>query len=172
MAHVRGGDAGDGYAGPFSGRYAKKHNPAAYYPSIAASYAHDALSLAPLQQALAAGTLSRFSLVVPDLCNDEHDCGVDTGDRWLRAWVPQILASCAYRSGSTALFVTYDEGTDSDNQVYTVVVTPSVRAVTTANARSDHYSLLGTIERMLGLPCLANACAAPPMDRAFHLLAG
>jgi len=161
-----------GYQGSLSGQYAKKHNPAAYFPSIAGSYARDALPLAPLQAALARDTLSRFSLIVPDLCNDEHDCGVDTGDRWLQTWVPRILASGAYASGGTALVVTYDEGTGSDNHVYTVVVSPSVRPGTLAGASFDHYSLLRTVERMLGLPCLAAACTATPMDSAFHLLAG
>lgn len=162
---------GPGYQGAFSGQYAKKHNPAAYYPQIAAAYARDALPLDPLQQALAGDSLGRFNLVVPDLCNDEHDCPVDTGDRWLQAWVPRILASPAYRRGGTALFVTYDEGTGSDNRVYTVVVAPSVPPGTVVGSQFDHYSLLRTIEQMLGLPCLADACAAAPMDRPFHLLA-
>jgi phospholipase C len=161
--------AGDG--GPGSGRYAKKHNPAAYYTRIAPAYARDAVPLGSLPGDLSRASLGRFSLVVPDLCNDEHDCGVDTGDRWLQTWVPRILGSPAYRQGRTALFVTYDEGVGSDNRVYTVVVAPSVPPFTVAGARFDHYSLLRTIERMLGLPCLAAACTAAPMDQAFHLLA-
>jgi phospholipase C len=155
-----------GFTGSSSGDYAKKHNPAAYFPAVAAAYARNALPLRPTS----IRALGRFALVVPNLCNDEHDCSIDTGDRWLAVWIPRILRSPAYRSGGTALFVTYDEGTDSDNHVYTVVVAPSVPAGTVAKASFDHYSLLRTIETMLGLKCLAAACTASPMNGAFHLL--
>lgn len=159
-----------GYRGAFSGAYAKKHNPAAYYTRVA-DYARDALPLGALPGGLSRGSLARFNLIVPDLCDDEHDCSVDTGDRWLQAWMPRILRSQAYRNGRTALFVTYDEGSGGDNRVYTVVVAPSVRRGTVSAEPFDHYSLLRTIERMLGLPCLAAACRASSMAAPFHLLA-
>jgi phospholipase C len=92
------------------------------------------------------------------MCNDEHDCDVATGDAWLRAWVPAILDSPAYRRGKTALFITYDEGSRSDNRVYTVVVSPYTKRGTVSTVRFDHYSLLATQEALLGLPCLGHAC--------------
>lgn len=158
-----------GYEGAFSGRYAKKHNPAAYYTTLRAGYAHRDLPLSRLRGDLARDRLSRFSLVVPNLCDDEHDCPVATGDAWLRTWIPRILTSAAYRSGRTALFVTYDEGSGGDNHVYTVVAARSVREGTVVDAPFDHYSLLRTVERLLALPCLARACRAPSMARAFSL---
>jgi hypothetical protein len=157
-----------GFAGSSSSNYAKKHNPAAYFPAVAAAYARNAV---PLSVA-GVTTPVRFTLIVPDLCNDEHDCSVDTGDRWLASWIPRILRSRTYGAGATALFVTYDEGTDSDNHVYTVVVTPSVHPGTVAVIRFDHYSLLRTMEQLVGLPCLAHACEASSMASAFHLLGG
>jgi phospholipase C len=158
-----------GYEGAFSGRYAKKHNPAAYYTALRNAYRRRAVPLRLLRSDLAQDRLSRFSLVVPDLCKDEHDCSVATGDAWLRTWVTRILASSAYRAGRTALFVTYDEGTDANNRVYTVVAALSVRRGTVVGAPFDHYSLLHTAERLLGLHCLADACRARAMDRAFRL---
>jgi phosphatidylinositol-3-phosphatase len=154
-----------GFRGPSAHDYAKKHNPAAYYPAVATAYARDAAPLTPA----ALRSLGRFTLVVPNLCSDEHDCSVETGDRWLVRWIPRILHTSAYRSGNTALFVTYDEDTDSDNAVYTTVVAPSVRPGTVSAASFDHYSLLRTAEQLLGLPCLAHACAARSMAAAFHL---
>jgi hypothetical protein len=156
-----------GFQGPFSQDYAKKHNPAAYFPALAAQYARNDLPLTPA----AVRTLGRFTLIVPDLCHDEHDCSLDTGDRWLQQWLPRILRSPAYRSGDTALFVTYDEGVGSDEHVYMVVAAPSVRPGSVSNERFDHYSLLRTIEELLGLPCLANACTASSMAAPLHLLA-
>jgi phosphatidylinositol-3-phosphatase len=159
-----------GFTGDSSGKYAKKHDPAAYYTRIRAGFASRAVPLDRLATDLAAGTLPRFSLVVPDLCDDEHDCSVDTGDRWLATWVPPILGSSAYARGDTALFVTYDEGAGGDDRVYTVVAGRSVGPGTVSRTPFDHYSLLATIEQLLGLPCLAHACDAATMGRAFHLL--
>jgi len=43
---------------------------------------------------------SAFTMVVPNICNDMHSCPVSTGDDWLRRYVPMILASTQYQSGS------------------------------------------------------------------------
>jgi phospholipase C len=152
-----------GYGGPFAGDYAKKHNPAAYYSAIAAEYVRQAVPLGQpgsgaLARDLRQNLLKQFSLIVPNLCHDEHDCTIDEGDRWLRTWIPAILGSSAYASGHTALFITYDEGTGTDNRVYTVAVAPSIRPGTILRAPFDHYSLLKTVQELLGLPCLAHAC--------------
>jgi phospholipase C len=154
---------GPGYAGAFSGMYAKKHNPAAYYTRIDREYAQQAVPLGlPKSGALARdlrqGRLTRFSLIVPNLCHDEHDCTIEIGDHWLRAWVPLILASPAYRNGQTMLFITYDEGTGSDNRVYTVAASPTIRPGTIIRTPLTHYSLLKTAQELLGLPCLAHTC--------------
>jgi phosphatidylinositol-3-phosphatase len=152
-----------GYGAASSGQYAKKHNPAAYYAPIASEYVRQAVPLGQpgsgaLARDLRQGRLKRFSLIVPNLCDDEHDCTIDQGDRWLRSWIPLILASPAYVSGHTALFITYDEGTGTDNRVYTVAVSPSIRPGTIIRTPLDHYSLLKTIQQLLGLHCLAHAC--------------
>src|SRR5579859_962817 len=63
-----------GYEGAINGGYARKHNPAAYYEAIATAYAQRAVPLARLRSDLEHDALSRFSLVVPNLCSDEHDC--------------------------------------------------------------------------------------------------
>jgi phospholipase C len=158
-----------GFAGAFSGDYAKKHNPAAYYPAVASAFARHDVPLARLRDALSTGALSRFTLIVPDLCDDEHNCPPATGDAWLAVWLPRLFASPAYKTGTTALFITYDEGSGDANRVYTVVASPSVRPHTVVAAPFDHYSLLRTVESLLGLPCLANACHAHSMATAFGL---
>ena len=158
-----------GFRGAFSGRYAKKHNPAAYYTRIQAAYTTRAVPLPSLARDLARDRLPRYAFVTPNLCNDEHDCPIATGDAWLARWVPRILGSRAYRRGRTALFLTYDEGTGSDNRVYTVVVAPSVRPGTVVKQPFAHYSLLRTEESLVGVPCLALACRAVSMRAAFGL---
>jgi phosphatidylinositol-3-phosphatase len=152
-----------GFTGSQAGTYAKKHNPAAYYTKIARAYAVNAVPLGTttagaLISDLRANRLRRYSFITPDLCNDEHDCSISAGDAWLARWVPRILASRSYRVGGTALFITYDEGTQADNRVYTVVVSPSTREGTVSDVAFTHYALLKTEESLLGLRCLGHAC--------------
>ena len=165
-----------GFTGGGSGKYAKKHNPAAYYTRIAKAYARNAVPLGTTSAGALAGDLRRnrlrrYSFITPNLCNDEHDCDISTGDDWLRQWVSKIVRSRAYRKGGTALFITYDEGEGSDQRVYTVVVSPYTRPATVSGARFSHYSLLKTTEAMLGVRCLAHACQGrtPSMRRPFGL---
>jgi phospholipase C len=139
-------------------RYAVKHNPFAYYGGACPE---NVVSLDPLAGDLRQGT-PRFLFINPDLCHDTHDCPVSTGDDWLRQWVQAIVASPAWLAGGT-LFVTWDEGTDADNRVATLVIAPETAGRTSA-LRYDHYSLLATIEDLLGLPRLGNASGARPMS--------
>jgi phospholipase C len=152
-----------GYAAAEQGSYEKHHNPAAYYRRIASAYRTHAVPLGTpsagaLARDLKRNTLPRYSFISPNECNDEHDCDVSAGDAWLSRWVPVITGSRAYRAGGTALFITYDEGSDTDNRVYTVVVSPYTAPRTISNLKFTHYSLLKTQESMLGLPCLGHAC--------------
>ena len=84
--------------------------------------------------------------------------------------MPRIVRSPAYRDGTTALFITYDEDDHGEgNRVYTVVVAPSVPPGTRADAAFTHYSLLRTQEELLGLPLLGQAASAASMRAAFDL---
>lgn len=164
-----------GFTGASSGRYVKRHNPPAYFTAVASAYKTRSVPMGTVASGalatdLRTGDLPKFAFLTPDLCNDEHDCDVSTGDAWLASWVPAILASPAYQAGNTALFVTYDEDDNlAANHVYTVVVAPSVRPGTSAPDRFDHYALLATMEDMLGLPRLGSAAQAPTMRAAFNL---
>lgn len=97
--------------------------------------------------------------------------------------LPAILNSSEYRAGTTAVFITWDEGsggyaiedcdntgtTDSSCRVPTIVISPTTPAGVTSGTFFDHYSLLGTTEQLLRLPRLASAASATTMTAAFHL---
>jgi phosphatidylinositol-3-phosphatase len=171
-----------------SGSYAPHHDPAVYYRGIAADCARWDLPMGTTQEGafqrdLDGGTLPAFSFVTPNACNDTHDCARSVGDRWLAAWLPRITASPAYRSGSTVLFVTWDEGdgggsaacarntTDPGCHVATLVVSPSTPPGTRSAILFNHYGLLRTTEELLGLPLLGQAAdrATASMRAAFRL---
>jgi hypothetical protein len=147
-----------------SGKYAVKHDPAAYYTNIPCATQDVPLADPPDLSA-------RFTFVTPNLCNDMHDCPVSTGDTWLSQWLPKLMDTPQYQSGTTAIFVTWDEDDHSQgNHVATLVIAPSVPAGTQVATRFDHYSMLRTTEEMLGLPTTLGAAAtAVSMRAGFHL---
>jgi len=126
--------------------------------------------LTELPRDLRSGRLAPYTFIAPNLCNDEHNCGVSGGDAWLARWIPRLTSSALYRRGATAIFITYDEDDHAEgNHVYTVVVARSVRPGTVSETPFTHYSMLRTNEQLLGLPPLAEAAAAASMAAAFHL---
>jgi phosphatidylinositol-3-phosphatase len=141
------------------GRYAVKHDPFAFYGGSCPS---NVVSFAPLGADLAAST-PRFVWITPDLCNDGHDCSTRMADDFLAGLVPKILASPAWARGGV-LLITWDEDDDNHgNQVATVVVSPHLKAQRSARPY-DHYSLLATVEDLLGVPRLGAATRAQAMD--------
>jgi phospholipase C len=159
-----------------SGTYAVKHNPEAYYTNIRTACNSDNVpagttSSGAFANALNAGSLPKFSFVTPNLCNDMHDCSVQTGDAWLQSWVPMITASPSYQAGNTVLLITWDEDDSSSaNHVATIVVSPYTTPGTRSATAFTHYSLLRTTEQLLGITTfLGSAASSSSMRAAFGL---
>lgn len=155
-----------GFAGPWSGRYAKKHNPFLYFDDVVTrpSRLRRIVPLTRFARDLATHSLSDFSLVVPDLCHDMHDCSVATGDTWLRSFLRPLLGSDALGQG--VVFVVFDEGVGSvggGGHVPALVLGPLVRRASSAGSAIDHYGLLRTVEDAWGLPRLARSATARPI---------
>ena len=149
-----------------SGQYAVKHNPAAYYTNIRQACSTQDVPLGPTPDVSA-----KFTFITPNMCSDMHDCSVSAGDSWLSTWVPRILDSAEYKSGTTAVFITFDEDDSSaSNHIATFVLAPSTPAGTNDSGSYNHYSMLRTTEEMLGLPVtLGGAVGAMSMRAGFHL---
>jgi hypothetical protein len=142
----------DGYTGCYSGEYARKHNPWVNFTNVPATsnlvYRHFPASPPTL------------AIIVPNLCNDMHDCSTKTGDTWLKTNVPPILK---YNNAHGGLLVlTWDEAApdkNGKNQIATLLIGPTVKPAS-YNQNVDHYSVLHTIETITGVACTANACKA------------
>ena len=152
-----------GFTGAASGRYAKKHNPLAYFRSIAASPGRRKriVPLGRLAIDLRAGKLPDFALVVPDLCNSMHDCSVPVGDAWLRKTAPPLLTL-----PNTAVFVLFDEGESNERgggHAPALVLGTAVRPGAKYTAVTDHYGVLRTIEDAWTLPLLGRSARAAPI---------
>jgi phospholipase C len=138
--------------------YDPGHNPFAYYggacPSNVVPFTDLATDLA--------GNTPRFSWITPDRCHDTHDCRVAVGDQWLQQTVGDITSSAAWKSNGV-LVITWDEDDGSaSNHVLTLVLTPGRAHIESANDY-DHYSLLATIEDLMGVGRLGQAAQAQPM---------
>jgi len=139
--------------------YDPGHNPFAFYGGQCPS---NVVPLTNLATDLA-GSTPRFVWITPDRCHDTHDCSVAAGDAWLRQEVGMIMASPAWQSGGV-LFVTWDEDDGStDNRVLTLVVAPG-SGHRTSSKLYTHYSLLATVEDLLGVGRLGQAAGATPMS--------
>jgi phosphatidylinositol-3-phosphatase len=148
------------------GNYAVKHNPAAYYPGIAVACRTQDVALTDGAPDVSAA----YTFVTPNLCDDGHDCSTAAADAWLGHEVPRILGSAEYRSGSTVLFITWDENDSGGSLVPLYVVAPSVPPGSRIDLALNHFSLLRTAEELLGLtPLLGQAAGAVSMTAAFHL---
>jgi phosphatidylinositol-3-phosphatase len=126
----------------------------------------DIVPLSAWERDVRADRLPSFSLVIPDLCHDMHNCSVRTGNRWLASFMRPLL-----RPGElahTVVFITFDEAERPDNrggggQVPALVVGPLVRPDSLSAEPLDHYSLLRTIEDAWGLPRLGRSATAQPI---------
>jgi hypothetical protein len=147
-----------------AGEYVRRHDPFMYYRDVSDNPAR-CRAIVPtttLTRDLADHSLPRFMWLVPNICHDMHSCGTYTGDRYLRAMVPRLLAELG---PSGVLFVTFDEGETNSaccgvakgGHILTLIAGPGARAGVRSLTPYDHYSLLRTIEDLLGLPRLGGA---------------
>jgi hypothetical protein len=152
------------FRGARAGRYAKKHNPFVSYDDITGEprRCRRIVPFSRLARDLRRGRLPTYAFVSPNLCNDTHDCGVRTGDRFLARLVPTLLRAVG-RQGYVVL--TWDEGTTDrgccggsrGGHIATIVAGPLVRRGGRVRRPIDHYGVLRTIEDTLGLPRLGAA---------------
>lgn len=170
-------------------QYADKHDPFVYFHAIIddeTSCAAHVVNLVLLTSDLeSVATTPNFSFITPNLCHDGHDApckdgepgGLVSADKFLRDWVPRILASPAFKQDGL-LIVTFDEGTDAaacceetrpagapepgqfgpgGGRIGAVVLSPFVQPGSVSHVAYNHYSLLRSIEDWFGLPHLGYA---------------
>jgi len=144
---------GPGYTGCGGDGYAAKHNPWADFDTVPAG-ANQPYTAWPADP----DRLPTVAFVVPNLCDDMHDCPVSTGDTWARTHLdPYLRWADAHNS---LLVVTFDENDNSPgNQIVTLIagarVRPGVRP-----GRIDHYTVLRTIEDLYGLRPVGHAATS------------
>jgi phosphatidylinositol-3-phosphatase len=139
--------------------YLSRHNPELYYTNLGSDCLSYDVPFGPTPDLTAA-----FTFVAPNAIDDMHNGTIQEGNRFLAAYIPKLLATPQYQSGTTVIFITWDES-ESDtgvNDVPLIVISPYTHGVVDHHLYS-HYSLLRTTEQLLGLPLLGNARTAPSL---------
>jgi uncharacterized protein YjdB len=161
------------YLGGDTGNYARKHN---VFPLLS-DVANDPLQACnnvPFTQFatdLANGTLPHFSNIVPNLCNDAHDCGLSTADTWLKNNIDPLIKSATFQQDGLLIIVFDEAGSDNTNgggRIVWVAVSPKSKLGYQSTTLYQHQSTLRLILKGLGINVFPGAAAnAPDMSEFF-----
>ncbi len=163
-----------GYTGGDSGRYAVRHNPLAYFTDVQ-NDTKQVQNLVPFSQFatdLNTANLPNFSFIVPNLCNDAHDCSLATSDAWLKANIDPLIQSPLFQKDGL-LIILFDEAdtldlTSGGGHVAAVVVSPRAKRGYKSIAFYQHQSVLRLTLEGLGVTKLpGDAATAPAMWEFF-----
>ena len=114
---------------------------------------------------LAGGNLPNYSFIVPNLCNDGHDCPLTTVDPWLQANIDPLIKNPVFQKDGL-LIVVCDESqnynTHGGGRIPAVLISPAFsRVAYQSTTRYQHQSLLRlTLE---GLGRAKSHAKTPPM---------
>jgi phosphatidylinositol-3-phosphatase len=154
-----------------TGSYVVKHNPWPFFTPQSETQPCSTFDVPETQLAgdITNGTLPNVGMVIPNLCNDAHDCALSVADGWFKTRMEKIFAGPDWKSGHLAVVLTADEDdSSSGNKVLTVVIHPSQNGKVVASALT-HYSLTSLYEDVAQAPYLFNAATAPSLSAAFGL---
>lgn len=146
-------------SGVSGGGYAPKHNPWVYFGSERTQCQQFDIPATSFLTDAKNNALPNAGMLIPNQCNDAHNCSLSVADNWLKARLPTVLASSDFTSGRLTVIVTFDEDdrNTSTNQVYTVVMNAGMTKHGAVTTNLNHYSITGYYEHVLGAPLLRKA---------------
>jgi hypothetical protein len=138
--------------------YRRRHAPWTHFSNL--NHAFE-LPYPELAIAETTGALPPLSFVIPNNCNNSHDCPVSTGDAWLATHLPGMLRAVGPRG---VVILTWDEDDrNAANQILTVFAGPMVRPGYVSGQPITHYTVLRTICDALGLAPFGAATSETPI---------
>ena len=164
-----------GYTGDDTGRYAVRHNPLAYFTDVQ-NDTRQVQNLVPFSQFATdrnAGSLPDFSFIVPNLCDDAHDCSLATADTWLKTNIDPLIQSPLFQKDGL-LIIVFDEAdtldlTSGGGHVAAVIVSPQAKRGYKSIAFYQHQSVLRlTLEGLGATKLPGDAATAPAMWEFFN----
>jgi hypothetical protein len=133
-----------------SGNYARKHNPWVNFTNVPTA-SNQSFAAFPSDFSF----LPTLSFVVPNLCNDMHDCSIATGDAWLQAHIDPYAQWA--RTHNSLLVLTWDEDDYSQSNQIPTLFSGALVIPGSYPEEIDHYTVLTTLEAIYGLTPIAGA---------------
>lgn len=163
-----------GYVGDSAGLYVRRHNPLSYLSDVVNDpvQRQNLVPFTEFATDLAASTLPTYSFIVPNLCDDAHNCPRDAADDWLKTNIDPLLTSTTFLQDGL-LIITFDEASVSDTthgggRVAWVVVSAKSKRGYESALFYQHQSTLRLMMKALGLTTFPNdAATAPDMGDLF-----
>jgi acid phosphatase len=157
--------------------YAVRHNPWLYFASDTERQGcqqYDVPAGTPeegeFHDDVANGTLPTFGYLMPNLCNDAHDCPLDSANTWMKTWFEPLLAGPDFKSGHLLVLVTFDEDDKhAGNRVLMVALNPSLHHLV-VDTRLDHLATSKAVSTLVSAPPLREATKAPDLFAALGLI--
>lgn len=157
-----------GYTGGDTGKYEVRHNPPAYFTDVQNSMAEKE-NLVPFSQLAAdlpTANLPEYSFIVPNVCNDAHDCSLSVADNWLQSNIDPVIKSPVFQKDGL-LIIVFDEADLLDfsgggGHVAAVVVSPFSKPGYKSIAFYQHQSVLRLMLEGLGVSKLPGKAASAP----------
>jgi phosphatidylinositol-3-phosphatase len=159
--------------------YDTAHDPFIWYKNIVGNPSRcssHVLGMNAWNSSLVSGKLPNYVFVTPNTYHDTHNSTLAAADQWVENFTLGLLASPKLFA-TTALFVTYDEGTTNagyngsfGGHLYMALVSPYARLGYSSPHLYNTVSLLTTAEWLLGLGRTGhndNWKVNPPMSDLF-----
>ncbi|OLC95364.1 MAG: hypothetical protein AUH86_12145 [Acidobacteria bacterium 13_1_40CM_4_58_4] len=161
-----------GYIGGSSGNYAVRHNPFPYFTDVQ-NNSSQRLNLVPFEDPdvgfahdLANNQLPDYSFIVPNLCDDAHDCSLTVADNWLQANISPLISSSGFQQDGLLVILFDESGSDNTNgggRVVAVLISPpSSKAAYQSSTLYQHQSVLRLMLEGLGVKTRPGAAATAP----------
>jgi hypothetical protein len=144
------------FLGTAKGAYARRHVPFLSFTNVQKNSSRCAkiMGTTTLLSDWKNNKLANFNLIIPNNKSNGHDTSISHAGKWLaetfesQLQVPNLMKD-------TLLIITFDEGSYKlKNQIYTILIGPSVIEGTTNNDKHNHYSLLRMLEEEWALNSL------------------
>jgi hypothetical protein len=145
------------------GAYTRKHDPWTDFSNLDHQNERPYSDLA---KDIAAGNLPNLAFVIPNNCDNSHDCSPSHADSWLASNVPAMLKSLG---PAGMLVLTWDEDDHSaGNHILTAFVGAPVKAGFQATQKVTHYTILRSICESLGLTPFGSAASQTSIDNVWQ----
>jgi len=120
---------------------------------------------------LSGGHLPNYAFIVPNSCDDAHNCSLATADLWLKKKIAPLVATSTFQQ-SGILFIIFDESYSSDTShggghVALVAVSGKGPKGYRSGSFFQHQSALKATLQSLGVTTFPGAASTAPNMTAF-----